>query len=198
MLATAGNMMQDENTRAAELMVTGETILRPPEAGGNKAPPMPTDKALRVDFDQQTAGMFEGNAADRERLWQSARAVYAGLAQEVGVYSAEVDGDRWQQAIDIAAGGIVSLDMPWTTEVRRVVKPPRMSADDFTKAVRAVSPTEITGLGGAAGYSPDEVAEAIRDGGLVNYGDGYAVRDGAHYIMKADGSGPLLWRPGGR
>ena len=64
--------------------------------------------------------------------------------------------------------------------------------------MRGVSPTEIAGLGGAAGYSPDEVAEAIRDGGLVNYGDGYAVRDGAHYIMRADGAGPFVWRPGGR
>lgn len=196
-LATAGNHLQDENPRAAELMVTGETLLRPPEAGGGKAPPMPTDKALRVDFDETTAGMFEGNAADRDRLWQSARAVYAGLSQETGQYSVEVDGDRWKQAIDIAAGGIVNLDT-WTSSGRSVIKPPRMSADDFTKAVRGVSPTEIAGLGGAAGYSPDEVAEAIRDGGLVNYGDGYAVRDGAHYIMRADGAGPFLWRPGGR
>ena len=196
-LATAGNHLQDENPRAAELMVTGETLLRPPEAGGGKAPPMPTDKALRVDFDETTAGMFEGNAADRDRLWQSARAVYAGLSQETGQYSVEVDGDRWKQAIDIAAGGIVNLDT-WTSSGRRVIKPPRMSADDFTKAVRGVSPTEIAGLGGAAGYSPDEVAEAIRDGGLVNYGDGYAVRDGSHYIMRADGAGPFLWRPGGR
>ena len=153
------------------------------------------DKALRVDFDETTAGMFEGNAADRDRLWQSARAVYAGLSQETGQYSVEVDGDRWKQAIDIAAGGIVNLDT-WTSSGRRVIKPPRMSADDFTKAVRGVSPTEIAGLGGAAGYSPDEVAEAIRDGGLVNYGDGYAVRDGAHYIMRADGSGPFVWAPG--
>lgn len=55
---------------------------------------MPTDEALRVDFDETTAGMFEGNAADRDRLWQSARAVYAGLSQETGQYSVEVDGDR--------------------------------------------------------------------------------------------------------
>ena len=56
----------------------------------------------------------------------------------------------------------------------------------------------ILGVGMGPQHVTPEVAEAIRDGGLANYGDGYAVRDGAHYIMKADGSGPFLWRPGGR
>jgi hypothetical protein len=194
-LATAGNHMQDGNSRAAELMVTGETLLRPPEAGGGKAPPMPSDKMLRADFDSSTAGMFEGNAADRDRLWQSARAVYAGLSQETGMYSVEVNGDQWKQAIDIAAGGLVNLDT-WHSSGRVVIKPPRMSAESFQDAVRGVTPQQVIAQGGVAGYEPAEVAEAIRDGGLVNYQDGYAIRDGAHYLMRADGSGPFVWRPG--
>lgn len=193
-LATAGNMLQDGDNRTAELMVTGETLLRPPKAGGDKPIVMPEDTKLRPAFDTAVTGMFEGNASDRDRLYQSSRAVYAALKESNGDYSDVVKPDLWRQAIDTAAGGIVDLD-GWFSSGRRVIKPSGMSASDFTAAVRGASAGQVRTLGGVAGYTDDQAAEAIRDGGLVNHDDAYTVQDGSGVLMRADGAGPFLWDP---
>lgn len=193
-LATAGNFLQDGDKRAADLIVRGDLILKPTEASGLKAPPFPSNEHLQGTFEEQTGGLFQGNATDRDRLYQASRAVYAGLTQDAGVYSDVKDDDRWKEAIQIASGGIVDVAGFFST-ARRVIKPPSMSASDFSAAVSSVTPEQVQSAGGAAGWAPEQVAAVIRDGSIKNAGQGYVVMDGVHPIMKADGSGPFIWDP---
>lgn len=202
-LAYAGNMMQDGDNNAAELIVTGDAILNPPKNSGGKAPPFPTDENLRTVFEEETSGMFEGNAADRDRLFQASRAVLAANNEKAGVYGDVIDPPTWRKAIQTAAGGIEDLDqfLNWGAG-RRVVRPVGMSSAAFRNAVRGATPEQVRSLGGVAGYSDEEAAEAIRDGALKNFNrdgvSGYTVRDGAHALMKPDLSGPFVWSPTGK
>ena len=193
-LATAGNFLQAGEAQVADMMVQGELLVNPPTASGAKPMTLPKDAELRAEFEAATEGVFQGNQADRDRLYQASRAVYATLSQKAGSFTDEIDTRRWQQAIDLASGGVVDLD-GWLGDGRRVIKPLDMTAEAFRAAVRDVGPDQVARLGGVAAYSDEDAAEAIRDGALQNFGDGYVIRDGEQLLQRRDGRGVFVWRP---
>lgn len=171
---------------ASALVLDGDALLHP--ADGGKAFPMPTEPERRDVFNDAVREAFEGAPEAYAQVRQAADAAYAALSARAGDYSAEIDDDRYHAAVAKVTGGIVKING------RRVVKPFTLSEEQFRTAIDNTSAAQIAQLGGVAEYTDEQAAEAVREGQLVNYGDGYAVRDGGRLLVGHDGR-VFVWRP---
>jgi len=93
-------------------MLRGESILNPnrKEDGkpdGGELLPLPSPEQMRKAFDDKIRDAFAGMASARSDHFQAARAIYAALSVDAGDRDTSVlDRDRWDQAIDMATGGV--------------------------------------------------------------------------------------------
>lgn len=111
-IAIAGVQAGKGRPQIADLMLRGESILRPnrKEDGapdGGKLLPMPAEKEMRRIFDDKIRDAFAGMPQARSDHFQAARAIYAALSVDAGDRDTSMlDSDRWEQAIQMATGGV--------------------------------------------------------------------------------------------
>lgn len=178
---------------ASALVLEGDSLLNPSpaqRAQDGKAPafPLPTERDRREAFNQHVGELFESAPEAFQTMRQATDAAYAAMSAREGDYSGEINVKRYRKAIDAVSGGVVDING------RRVLKPFTMTEDQFLDAIDGTTAGVIDALGGVEGYSAEEAAEAVREGEFVNYGEGYAVRDGGRLLQKR-GGGVFVWRP---
>jgi hypothetical protein len=197
MVSFAGRLAAEESLNneplaatgsAAALVLEGAALLNPPKDSGAKPFPLPKDSDRRFALNDATGSAFAAAPEARESVRQGVDAVYAALSAQAGDYSGVLDSERYRDAVEKVTGGVVRINGA------EVIKPHRMPEHEFRNALDAVEAFDVEMLGTVLGYSNAEAAEAIRDGELVNFGDGYAVRDGGKYLIRPDGS-VFVWRP---
>lgn len=111
-LAIAGEFAGKGRNQVADLLLRGDSILRPnrKEDGspdGGKLLPMPAEREMRRTFDDTVRDAYAGMATARSDHYQAARAIYAALSIDAGDRDTqELDSNRWEQAIQMATGGI--------------------------------------------------------------------------------------------
>lgn len=173
---------------ASALVLEGDTLLNPLKDSGAKPFPLPKDNVRREEFNAHTGEIFASAPEAYATMRKAVDAAYATLSAQAGDYSAEINEDRYRDAIDRVTGGVVEVNG------RRIIKPYLMTEDSFTDTLDAVAAFDVEFLGGVQGHTSAEAAAAVREGELVNYGDGYAVLDGGKYLLKNSGE-VFVWRP---
>lgn len=113
-VAIAGEFAGKGRNTAADLLLRGDSILRPnrkedgsPDQG--KLLPMPAEKDMRRIFDDQVRDAFAGMPKARADHFQAARAIYAAMSADAGDRDTSLlDNKRWEQSIEMALGGVAS------------------------------------------------------------------------------------------
>lgn len=186
--AIAGVYAARGRTQASELMLRGQTILRPtkkedgsPDKG--RLWPMPPDTDLRRAFADVEREAFAGHPQARSDVYQAALAIYAARAADEGDASGQLDNRRWEQAIGLATGGIER----WNG--RALLMPYGLDRGTFKtglyQRIDALATEGRLAEGVTAGKLRDLPLEAIGDGRYVfRQGDGVLVgRDGRPVIL---------------
>jgi len=111
-IAIAGEYAGKGRNQAADLLLRGESILRPnrKEDGtpdGGKLLPLPPEGDMRRAFDDKVRDAYAGMPQARSDHFQAARAIYAAISSDAGDRDTSIiDSKRWDEAIRLATGGV--------------------------------------------------------------------------------------------
>jgi len=175
--AIAGAMAGRQENRAADLMLRGQAILRPPAKGDGRPDsggllPMPSETELRSDFDSTVRDALTASPKARSAHYQAAKAIYAAMSADAGDKDTKtLDRDRWEDAITMAVGQIEKYNG------RRMVLPRGYDVDQFEDRI-------------------DEVVQSITKGSQeaqVRLGETTRLRESEVKRLKASGK---LLEPG--
>lgn len=158
---------------AAQTILSGSAARRGTKDAKGIA--MPKDTELLPDFTDIVKDAFAGDANGASMAYDIAKDYYAGIMAKKGVVSGEVDSSVWQQAVNVATGGVHDYN-----GMGSVLLPWGMSADQFDKQVDQAWKSQIVDAGIKA--PPGQY-------GLQSYGDSqYLVKLGTGYLLKQDGT----------
>ncbi|HID1049895.1 TPA: hypothetical protein ACXDF6_005085 [Klebsiella pneumoniae] len=136
---------------------------------------MPKENDMRLEFSNTVKDAFAGDAQGASMAYDVAKDYYAGVMAQKGDLSGELDSDVWEQAINVAIGGVHDYN-----GMGNVLLPWGMSSEQFDKEVNQAWETQVTGAGVKA--PPGQY-------GLQSYGDSqYLVKLGTGYLLKQDGT----------
>ncbi|HBS2120209.1 TPA: hypothetical protein MD469_003052 [Klebsiella pneumoniae] len=136
---------------------------------------MPKENDMRLEFSNTVKDAFAGDAQGASMAYEVAKDYYAGVMSQKGDLSGELDSDVWEQAINVATGGVHDYN-----GMGNVLLPWGMSSEQFDKEVNQAWETQVTGAGVKA--PPGQY-------GLQSYGDSqYLVKLGTGYLLKQDGT----------
>ncbi|ELQ6325813.1 hypothetical protein R2332_001161 [Klebsiella pneumoniae] len=136
---------------------------------------MPKENDMRLEFSNTVKDAFAGDAQGASMAYEVAKDYYAGVMAQKGDLSGELDSDVWEQAINVATGGVHDYN-----GMGNVLLPWGMSSEQFDKEVNQAWETQVTGAGVKA--PPGQY-------GLQSYGDSqYLVKLGTGYLLKQDGT----------
>ncbi|HBR1398851.1 TPA: hypothetical protein L9L45_000117 [Klebsiella pneumoniae] len=136
---------------------------------------MPKENDMRLEFSNTVKDAFAGDAQGASMAYDVAKDYYAGVMAQKGDLSGELDSDVWEQAINVATGGVHDYN-----GMGNVLLPWGMSSEQFDKEVNQAWETQVTGAGVKA--PPGQY-------GLQSYGDSqYLVKLGTGYLLKQDGT----------
>lgn len=136
---------------------------------------MPKENDMRLEFSNTVKDAFAGDAQGASMAYDVAKDYYAGVMAQKGDLSGELDSDVWEQAINVATGGVHDYN-----GMGNVLLPWGMSSEQFDKEVNQAWETQVTGAGVKA--PPGQY-------GLQSYGDSqYLVKLGTGYLLKHDGT----------
>ena len=136
---------------------------------------MPKENDMRLEFSNTVKDAFAGDAQGASMAYDVAKDYYAGVMAQKGDLSGELDSDVWEQAINVATGGVHDYN-----GMGNVLLPWGMSSEQFDKEVIQAWETQVTGAGVKA--PPGQY-------GLQSYGDSqYLVKLGTGYLLKQDGT----------
>ncbi|WPR86382.1 hypothetical protein [Klebsiella aerogenes] len=136
---------------------------------------MPKENDMRLEFSNTVKDAFAGDAQGASMAYDVAKDYYAGVMAQKGNLSGELDSDVWEQAINVATGGVHDYN-----GMGNVLLPWGMSSEQFDKEVNQAWETQVTGAGVKA--PPGQY-------GLQSYGDSqYLVKLGTGYLLKQDGT----------
>ncbi|MDE8858244.1 hypothetical protein [Klebsiella pneumoniae] len=136
---------------------------------------MPKENDMRLEFSNTVKDAFAGDAQGASMAYDVAKDYYAGVMAQKGDLSGELDSDVWEQAINVATGGVHDYN-----GMGNVLLPWGMSSEQFDKEVNQAWETQVTGAGVKA--PPGRY-------GLQSYGDSqYLVKLGTGYLLKQDGT----------
>ncbi|WP_115658803.1 MULTISPECIES: hypothetical protein [Klebsiella pneumoniae complex] len=136
---------------------------------------MPKENDMRLEFSNTVKDAFAGDAQGASMAYDVAKDYYAGVMAQKGDLSGELDSDVWEQAINVATGGVHDYN-----GMGNVLLPWGMSSEQFDKEVNKAWETQVTGAGVKA--PPGQY-------GLQSYGDSqYLVKLGTGYLLKQDGT----------
>lgn len=186
--AIAGVYAARNRTQAADLMVRGQSILRPnkkedgtPDRG--KLWPMPPEKDLRDQFARYERDAFAGHPQVRNDYYQAALAVYAAKSADTGDASGDINSDRWDKSIRLVTGSIEkwngkSIVLPYDME-RGAFK------DGLYARIDQITGSGLLAEGVTTSKLKDLPLEPISEGKYVfRTGDGVLVgKDGKPIII---------------
>ncbi|WP_448196095.1 hypothetical protein [Raoultella planticola] len=136
---------------------------------------MPKENDMRLEFSNTVKDAFAGDAQGASMAYDVAKDYYAGVMAQKGDLSGDLDSDVWEQAINVATGGVHDYN-----GMGNVLLPWGMSSEQFDKEVNQAWETQVTGAGVKA--PPGQY-------GLQSYGDSqYLVKLGTGYLLKQDGT----------
>ncbi len=136
---------------------------------------MPKENDMRLEFSNTVKDAFAGDAQGASMAYDVAKDYYAGVMAQKGDLSGELDSDVWEQAINVATGGVHDYN-----GMGNVLLPWGMSSEQFDKEVNQAWETQVTGAGVKA--PPGQY-------GLQSYGDSqYLVKLDTGYLLKQDGT----------
>ncbi len=136
---------------------------------------VPKENDMRLEFSNTVKDAFAGDAQGASMAYDVAKDYYAGVMAQKGDLSGELDSDVWEQAINVATGGVHDYN-----GMGNVLLPWGMSSEQFDKEVNQAWETQVTGAGVKA--PPGQY-------GLQSYGDSqYLVKLGTGYLLKQDGT----------
>lgn len=136
---------------------------------------MPKENDMRLEFSNTVKDAFAGDAQGASMAYDVAKDYYAGVMAQKGDLSGELDSDVWEQAINVATGGVHDYN-----GMGNILLPWGMSSEQFDKEVNQAWETQVTGAGVKA--PPGQY-------GLQSYGDSqYLVKLGTGYLLKQDGT----------
>ncbi|HEI8848708.1 hypothetical protein JQ723_006600 [Klebsiella pneumoniae] len=136
---------------------------------------MQKENDMRLEFSNTVKDAFAGDAQGASMAYDVAKDYYAGVMAQKGDLSGELDSDVWEQAINVATGGVHDYN-----GMGNVLLPWGMSSEQFDKEVNQAWETQVTGAGIKA--PPGQY-------GLQSYGDSqYLVKLGTGYLLKQDGT----------
>lgn len=158
---------------AAQTILSGSAARRGTKDAKGIA--MPKDTELLPDFTDIVKDAFAGDANGASMAYDIAKDYYAGIMAKKGVVSGEVDSSVWQQAVNVATGGVHDYN-----GMGSVLLPWGMSADQFDKQIDQAWKSQVVDAGIKA--PPGQY-------GLQSYGDSqYLVKLGTGYLLKQDGT----------
>lgn len=162
---------------AAQTILSGSAARRGTKDAKGIA--MPKDTELLPDFTDIVKDAFAGDANGASMAYDIAKDYYAGIMAKKGVVSGEVDSSVWQQAVNVATGGVHDYN-----GMGSVLLPWGMSADQFDKQVDQAWKSQVVDAGIKA--PPGQY-------GLQSYGDSqYLVKLGTGYLLKQDGTPVII------
>jgi hypothetical protein len=178
--AIAGSQAARGRAADADLILRGQSILRPPSKADGKSDgsgllPMPAETELRLGFDRHIREAFSGKPEARNAHYQAAKAAYAALSVDAGDRDTKVlNGDRWEQAMDIAIGPVEKY------RGRRVVMPSGYELSQFRDGIR----DRIDDMFRTQNLDPSWTVDRLRNLPLENIGDGrYVFRAGDAVVV---------------
>jgi hypothetical protein len=153
----------------ADLMLRGQAILHPPKKSDGDPDsgsliPMPSEKEMRRSFDNTVREAFTGMADNvRSNYYQSARAIYAAKSMDAGDKdTSNLDGDRLDESVTLAVGGIEKYNG------KRTILPNGYDKSQFKDEIkRAVYDLELNGRLGEG-----MTASKLEDLPVQPFGDG--------------------------
>ncbi len=179
-VAIAGSIAARGRDKDSDLMLRGESILRPGKKSDGKPDgsglyPMPPEQDLRQRFDDYVREAFSGKPEARNAHYQAAKAVYAAMSVDAGDRDTKVlNADRWEQAINMAIGQIEKYNG------RRVVLPAGHDYSSFRDGLRE----RLDTLAASGRLDPSWTAGRLRDLPLENVGDGrYVLKSGDGVVV---------------
>lgn len=181
--AIAGVYAARGRTQAADLMLRGQSILRPtkkedgsPDKG--KLWPMPPDTDLRTNFANYERDAFAGHPQARSDAYQVALAIYAARSAESGDASGALNHERWGESIRLATGGVER----WNG--KSLIMPYGMERGTFKEGLYQ----RIDGLAASGRLADGVNVDKLRDLPLEPVGDGrYVFRQGDSILVGKDG-----------
>lgn len=152
-----------DGTDVPKVLLAGSKVL------ADKSVPMPSEKELRLAFDDQVGGSIPGGTPQREQAYLAFKSLYAGLAGPRGVKHEDsfTDDDLVEEAVQMATGGIGER------AGAKVIKPYGM--DD--KAFDSVVDAELEGLAARTGFDLGQLEDMPLSP--------VPGKEGAYYLMNA-------------
>ncbi|EFE55865.1 hypothetical protein PROVRETT_05517 [Providencia rettgeri DSM 1131] len=159
--------------QAAQLIVQGSTARK-----SGKDFVLPKDTELREEFADFVGDVFAGDIDGANSAYEVAKDAYAGMMAKNGNINGEYDKDIWQQAINIATGGIYDFNGRG-----KVMLPWGMDGDTFKKQVKS----ELK-------YHEPEIGNISVDIiGMQSLGDSqYLIKRGSGYLLYKDGTPVII------
>ena len=160
-----------QSVNVAQTILAGSKVLK------DKSYQLPSEKEIRLSFDEAVGASIPVGTPQREQAFGAYRALYAGLAQARGISAEDADmrgvnRDLAEEAALLSTGGIGERGGA------KVVKPYGMSDRDFDDAVDQ----QLQGLSTGSGISIDQLEEMP-----LMKAPGSA---GSYYLL--NGTGPQL------
>lgn len=178
--ADAGVQIDPGHARSvSDLILTGQAILHPnrkedgsPDKG--KVWPMPQDAQMQQLFASNVGDAFAGMPKAQSDHYQVAQSIYAALSADAGDSSGVLDSKRWDNAIQLATGGV----QRWNGQ--NLVAPYGYTSGQFKDGLRK----RVDYAVGTGTLADGMTASRMMDMPLSNIGDG-------RYVMRA-GNGVLV------
>lgn len=152
-----------DGTDVPKVLLAGSKVL------ADKSTPMPSEKELRLAFDDQVGGSITSGTQQREQAYIAFKSIYAGLAGPRGVRHEDsfTDDDLVEEAVQLATGGIGER------AGAKVVKPYGMDDDAFDTVVDG----QLEGLAQRSGFPLGQLEDMPLSP--------VPGREGAYYLLNA-------------
>ncbi|HSX86368.1 MAG TPA: hypothetical protein VLG17_00050, partial [Pseudomonas sp.] len=162
-MAHARGLKGADGTEVPRVLLAGSKVL------ADKSTPMPSEKELRLAFDEQVGSSIASGTPQREQAYIAFKSIYAGLSGSRGIRHEDsfTNDELVDEAVLLSTGGIGER------AGAKVVKPYGMGDKDFDKAVDA----QLEALTKKSGF----LFRELEDMPLTPV----PGKEGAYYLMNA-------------
>jgi len=195
--AVAGTMAQQTRYTVAENILKGRQLrIEDSNILPGKAD---VDMAVNSSFDV----VYSNNVTMRNAMSESVKSVYATLAQQDGDFSGVMNQDRWDDAVNMVTGGIITYDAVGlsfnSSADNSVIEAPypNATASDFKDMLMDLTPDRVREMGGVMGFNDDEslkrFVDNLPESKFESRGSGrYTVEVGGLSFLNSEGQPFIL------
>lgn len=194
-LALSGQLFMDGAPEVAESIFLGQEVMT------NNKEIMPKESELNLSISTNVGTAYSGNPLQRKTVTSAIKAVYADLSRQEGDLSGVVDEARMEEATNMVTGGLIKYESgQWQIggETSTIEPPVRgMTTDQFEDWVDALTPEDITAMGGS-NMNAKEVLRLIKEEAQlesVRVADKtypvYIIKTEAGAVGNAEGTAPF-------